>query len=218
MSRWSSTPLKWFKAKGSAKYATYRYENVRVNASPYVMAGVDAAQVKNLNHHWVVDGKWPSSGKVLVGRDIADAIGLKVGSAITIGYRASDNASSTGTSASSNEGTGSANGETSSSSSQNSSNDMQGMDMSGDMAGMDMSGSSSSDQSSSSQTSNGQSGQSPSDQQLKTAASPATSWIPPAPNSVWPASWTPAAARIRSSTPPRRRQQAHRRDARRGRY
>ena len=26
------------KAKGSAKYATYRYENVRVNASPYVMA------------------------------------------------------------------------------------------------------------------------------------------------------------------------------------
>ena len=152
------------KAKGSAKYATYRYENVRVNASPYVMAGVDAAQVKNLNHHWVVDGKWPSSGKVLVGRDIADAIGLKVGSAITIGYRASDNASSTGTSASSNEGAGSANDETSSSSSQNSSNDMQGMDMSGDMAGMDMSGSSSSDQSSSSQTSNGQSGQSPSDQ------------------------------------------------------
>ena len=152
------------KAKGSAKYATYRYENVRVNASPYVMAGVDAAQVKNLNHHWVVDGKWPSSGKVRVGRDIADAIGLKVGSAITIGYRASDNASSTGTSASSNEGAGSANDETSSSSSQNSSNDMQGMDMSGDMAGMDMSGSSSSDQSSSSQTSNGQSGQSPSDQ------------------------------------------------------
>jgi len=44
------------KAKGSAKYATYRYENVRVNASPYVMAGVNAAQVKNLNHHWVVDG------------------------------------------------------------------------------------------------------------------------------------------------------------------
>ena len=106
-----------------------------------------------------------STGKeVEGGRDIADAIGLKVGSAITIGYRASDNASSTGTSASSNEGTGSANDETSSSSSQNSSSDMQGMDMSGDMAGMDMSGSSSSDQSSSSQTSNGQSGQSPSDQ------------------------------------------------------
>ena len=84
------------KAKGSAKYATYRYENVRVNASPYVMAGVNAAQVKNLNHHWVVDGSWPTDGKVLVGRDIADAIGLRIGSAITIGYRASDDAQDSG--------------------------------------------------------------------------------------------------------------------------
>lgn len=41
------------------------------------MAGVNAAQVKNLNHHWVVDGSWPTDGKVLAGRDIADAIGLE---------------------------------------------------------------------------------------------------------------------------------------------
>ena len=59
-------------AKGSEKHATYRYENVRVNAAPYVMAGVNPAQVRNLNHHWVVDGSWPSAGKVLVGRDVAD--------------------------------------------------------------------------------------------------------------------------------------------------
>ena len=81
-------------AKGSEKHATYRYENVRVNAAPYVMAGVNPAQVRNLNHHWVVDGSWPSAGKVLVGRDVADAMGLKVGGSITIGYRASDNAAS----------------------------------------------------------------------------------------------------------------------------
>ena len=68
-------------AKGSEKHATYRYENVRVNAAPYVMAGVNPAQVRNLNHHWVVDGSWPSAGKVLVGRDVADAMGLKVGAA-----------------------------------------------------------------------------------------------------------------------------------------
>ena len=83
-------------AKGSEKHATYRYENVRVNAAPYVMAGVNPAQVTNLNHHWVVDGSWPSTGKVLVGRDVADAMGLKVGGSITIGYRASDNAASSG--------------------------------------------------------------------------------------------------------------------------
>lgn len=83
-------------AKGSEKHATYRYENVRVNAAPYVMAGVNPAQVRNLNHHWVVDGSWPSAGKVLVGRDVADAMGLKAGGSITIGYRASDNAASSG--------------------------------------------------------------------------------------------------------------------------
>ena len=83
-------------AKGSEKHATYRYENVRVNAAPYVMAGGNPAQVRNLNHHWVVDGSWPSAGKVLVGRDVADAMGLKVGGSITIGYRASDNAASSG--------------------------------------------------------------------------------------------------------------------------
>ena len=83
-------------AKGSEKHATYRYENVRVNAAPYVMAGVNPAQVRNLNHHWVVDGSWPSTGKVLVGRDVADAMGLKVGGSITIGYRALDNAASSG--------------------------------------------------------------------------------------------------------------------------
>ena len=83
-------------AKGSEKHATYRYENVRVNAAPYVMAGVNPAQVRNLNHHWVVDGSWPSAGKVLVGRDVADAMGLKVGGSITNGYRASDNAASSG--------------------------------------------------------------------------------------------------------------------------
>ena len=83
-------------AKGSEKHATYRYENVRVNAAPYVMAGVNPAQVRNLNHHWVVDGSWPSAGKVLVGRDVADAMGLKVGGSSTIGYRASDNAASSG--------------------------------------------------------------------------------------------------------------------------
>lgn len=95
-------------AKGSQKHATYRYENVRVNAAPYVMAGVDAAAVRNLNHHWVVDGSWPTAGKVLVGRDVADAMGLKVGGSITIGYRASDNASSSSTS--SDEGTASSSG------------------------------------------------------------------------------------------------------------
>lgn len=93
------------RAKGEATYATYRYENVRVNAAPYVLAGVRTAQVRALNHHWNVEGVWPSAGNVMVGRDVADAMGLTVGSRITIGYRASDNAG-----ADSDSGTDSASG------------------------------------------------------------------------------------------------------------
>ena len=78
-------------AKGAMRSATYRYENVRINAAPYVLAGIDVRPVKSLNKHWNVDGSWPSSGNVMVGRDVALAMGLKIGSRIAIAYRSSDN-------------------------------------------------------------------------------------------------------------------------------
>lgn len=80
-------------AKGAMRSATYRYENVRINAAPYVLAGVDVSAVKSLNKHWNVDGAWPSSDNVMVGRDVASAMGLKIGSRIAIAYRAGDNSS-----------------------------------------------------------------------------------------------------------------------------
>lgn len=80
-------------AKGAMRFATYRYENVRINAAPYVLAGVDVSAVKSLNKHWNVDGAWPSSSNVMVGRDVASAMGLKIGSRIAIAYRAGDNSS-----------------------------------------------------------------------------------------------------------------------------
>ncbi|MFW0902384.1 ABC transporter permease [Gardnerella sp. Marseille-QA0894] len=78
-------------AKGAMRSATYRYENVRINAAPYVLAGIDVRSVKSLNKHWNVDGSWPSSGNVMVGRDVASSMGLKIGSRIAIAYRSSDN-------------------------------------------------------------------------------------------------------------------------------
>lgn len=80
-------------AKGAMRFSTYRYENVRINAAPYVLAGVDVSAVKSLNKHWNVDGAWPSSGNVMVGRDVSTAMGLKIGSRIAIAYRAGDNSS-----------------------------------------------------------------------------------------------------------------------------
>lgn len=84
----------------SVKSAAYRYESVRINSAPYTIAGVDVKAVRVLNRHWNVTGDWPGSGNVMVGRDVADALGVKVGSRVTIGYRAADASASASSSAS----------------------------------------------------------------------------------------------------------------------
>ncbi|ETY70600.1 ABC transporter permease [Bifidobacterium moukalabense DSM 27321] len=85
-------------AEHSAKSAAYRYESVRINSAPYTLAGINPKAVRALNRHWNVTGDWPSEGNVMVGRDVADALGVHIGSRITIGYRASDNADGSQTS------------------------------------------------------------------------------------------------------------------------
>ena len=80
----------------SVKSAAYRYESVRINSAPYTIAGVDVKAVRALNRHWNVTGDWPGSGNVMVGRDVADALGVKV----PIGYRAADASASASSSAS----------------------------------------------------------------------------------------------------------------------
>lgn len=84
----------------SVKSAAYRYESVRINSAPYTIAGVDVKAVRALNRHWNVTGDWPGSGNVMVGRDVADALGVKVGSRVTIGYRTADASASASSSAS----------------------------------------------------------------------------------------------------------------------
>lgn len=84
----------------SVKSAAYRYESVRINSASYTIAGVDVKAVRALNRHWNVTGDWPGSGNVMVGRDVADALGVKVGSRVTIGYRVADASASASSSAS----------------------------------------------------------------------------------------------------------------------
>ena len=71
--------------------ASYRYETVRVNKSPYMVAGIDVDRVRSLNGRWEVQGDWPAAGEVLVGLDVADAAGLTVGSGVSAEYLSSDN-------------------------------------------------------------------------------------------------------------------------------
>ena len=91
-------------AEHSAKSAAYRYESVRINSAPYTLAGVNPKAVQTLNRHWNVTGDWPSEGNVMVGRDVADALGVHIGSRITIGHRASDNSAASSASGSSDSG------------------------------------------------------------------------------------------------------------------
>ena len=91
-------------AEHSAQSAAYRYESVRINSAPYTLAGVNPKAVQTLNRHWNVTGDWPSEGNVMVGRDVADALGVHIGSRITIGYRASDNSAASSASGSSDSG------------------------------------------------------------------------------------------------------------------
>lgn len=86
-------------AVGDARHAAYRYETVRINSAPYVLAGIDVDEVQALNRHWSVDGDWPSAGQVMVGSDVADAMGLQIGSTVTIGYRSDDSDADGGTDA-----------------------------------------------------------------------------------------------------------------------
>lgn len=93
-------------AVGDARHAAYRYETVRINSAPYVLAGIDVDEVQVLNRHWSVDGDWPSAGQVMVGGDVADAMGLRIGSTVTIGYHSDGSSADDGTGADGDGGSG----------------------------------------------------------------------------------------------------------------
>ena len=92
-------------AAGQENHAEYRYENVRVHAASYIIAGMNPADPRVLDQHWTVEGDWPDAGdtkNIMVGRDIADAMNLQVGSSLTMSYRgdADDDSDSASASAS----------------------------------------------------------------------------------------------------------------------
>ncbi len=76
---------------GEVESAAYRYETVRINRSPYLLAGIDVDQVRELNGHWSLEGRWPQQGEVIIGKDVAQAAGLEIGSTVTAEYLSSDN-------------------------------------------------------------------------------------------------------------------------------
>ncbi len=93
-----------------ASYATYRYENVRINSAPYQMAGINVKQTSAINRHWSITGRWPKAeNEVLIGSDVADALSVSVGQHITIGYAAGDSGAASSSSADSSSTSASSN-------------------------------------------------------------------------------------------------------------
>ncbi|MBN9103647.1 MAG: ABC transporter permease [Propionibacteriaceae bacterium] len=68
--------------------AAYRYETVTINSQPVSAAGTDLDDVRAVRPYWQVSGAWPQAGEILVGRDVADQLGLATGESVTLAWSA----------------------------------------------------------------------------------------------------------------------------------
>ena len=62
--------------------APYRYQTVKINEQPYIIAGTDLEQAEKNSPFWYVEGRWGNSAdtsSVMVGHEIAETLGLSLG-------------------------------------------------------------------------------------------------------------------------------------------
>ncbi|MBQ3402401.1 MAG: ABC transporter permease [Synergistaceae bacterium] len=67
--------------------APYRYQTVKINEQPYIIAGTDLEEARNNSPFWYIEGSWGDSqdtSQVLVGHEIAGTLGLKLGDTFTV--------------------------------------------------------------------------------------------------------------------------------------
>lgn len=84
--------------------APYRYETVRIHEQPIMAAGTDMDQAQKTAPYWSVDGDWPSaSGELMVGKNVSEDLGLKVGDSVEVSFQPEESAgaASTGSTSSS---------------------------------------------------------------------------------------------------------------------
>ena len=67
--------------------APYRYETVLIHEQPIVAAGTDFEGAQATSPYWYIDGAWPAqSGEILLGKEEAEFLGLKLQDRITVIY------------------------------------------------------------------------------------------------------------------------------------
>ena len=67
--------------------APYRYQTVKINEQPYIIAGTDLEEARKNSPFWYVEGNWGNSedtSKVMAGHEIAQTLGLKLGDSFTV--------------------------------------------------------------------------------------------------------------------------------------
>ncbi len=67
--------------------APYRYQTVKINEQPYIIAGTDLEQAEKNSPFWYIEGSWGNSqdtSQVMVGHEIAQTLGLNLGDTFTV--------------------------------------------------------------------------------------------------------------------------------------
>ncbi len=63
----------------------FRYETMKINNQPFMVAGTDFAEVKKSSPYWYVSGRFPErDGEVLLGQTVAAKVALSVGAKVAI--------------------------------------------------------------------------------------------------------------------------------------
>ena len=61
--------------------APYRYQTVKINEQPYIIAGTDLSQAEKNSPFWYIEGTW---GDSLVGHEIAETLNLHIGDSFMV--------------------------------------------------------------------------------------------------------------------------------------
>ena len=61
--------------------APYRYQTVKINEQPYIIAGTDLDEAKKNSPFWYIEGEW---GDALIGHEIAETLNLKIGDVFNV--------------------------------------------------------------------------------------------------------------------------------------
>ena len=67
--------------------APYRYQTVKINEQPYIIAGTDLEQAQKNSPFWYIEGSWSNSNEpeqVMIGHEIAETLNLKIGDTFNV--------------------------------------------------------------------------------------------------------------------------------------